>query len=122
MFFAKSFGSSLIFSNFVLRNTYNFTVETFAVDGPNKAAYASVTVKAWSVWSAKRRQGSPNVAMLPAFLASRFAALRCLLTWPQRHQRHQHLSQRHQKSSLKQMTESIRKLFCCIMLQCVAVL
>ena len=30
---------------FLLRNMYNFTVETFAVDNPSKAAYASVTVR-----------------------------------------------------------------------------
>ena len=29
----------------LLRNMYNFTVETFAVDNPSKAAYASVTVR-----------------------------------------------------------------------------
>ena len=28
-----------------LRNIYNFTVQTFAIDNPNKVAYASVTVK-----------------------------------------------------------------------------
>ncbi|OLP79645.1 hypothetical protein AK812_SmicGene40045 [Symbiodinium microadriaticum] len=37
---AQSFGNLRF-----LRNMYNFTVETFAVDNPSKAAYASVTVR-----------------------------------------------------------------------------
>ena len=37
--------SSIRGFSIALRNIYNFTVQTFAIDNPNKVAYASVTVK-----------------------------------------------------------------------------